>query len=234
MSDTTTPRAETSSAAVRPGADRAIATLLACGVATAPIYVGVGLFQMLVRDGFDIRRHPLSLMSNGDLGWIQIANFVITGLLTVAGAIGMRRAMRPGRGAIWGPLLVGIYGAAVVTAGVFRADPADGFPPGTPMGTPNQVSWHGLVHFGVAALGFFALIAACFVLARQFFTERQRGWAIYSLATGVVFLAGFLSVPVGAGNAVVNVVFALTIVAAVAWVSMITARLRRQINATSG
>jgi len=28
------------------------------------------MFQMLVRDGFDIRRHALSLLTNRDLGWI--------------------------------------------------------------------------------------------------------------------------------------------------------------------
>ena len=55
------------------------------------------MFQMLVRDGFDIRRHALSLLTNGDLGWIQILNFVLPGLLVIAGAFGMRRALRWGR-----------------------------------------------------------------------------------------------------------------------------------------
>ena len=50
--------------------------LLKCGVLAGPIYVVVGLLQVLLREGFDIRRHALSLMSNGDLGWIQIASFI--------------------------------------------------------------------------------------------------------------------------------------------------------------
>ena len=41
--------------------------------------------------------HPLSLLSLGDLGWIQIANFVVTGLLVTACAIGMRRVLHPAR-----------------------------------------------------------------------------------------------------------------------------------------
>jgi hypothetical protein len=45
------------------------------------------MFQMLVRHGFDIRRHALSLLTNGDLGWIQILNFVLPGLLVIAGAL---------------------------------------------------------------------------------------------------------------------------------------------------
>ncbi|WP_246238660.1 DUF998 domain-containing protein [Acrocarpospora corrugata] len=209
---------------------RATTRLLACGMAAGPIYVGAGLIQLFIRDGFDITRHPLSLMSNGELGWIQIANFLLTGLLTVAGAIGMRRALHPGRGATWGPLLVGLYGTAVFTAGLFPADPVDGFPPGTPTGPPQQVSGPGLIHFGVSALGFLALIAGCFVLARHFSADRQRGWALYSAATGAAFLLGFMAVPAGGGNPAVNVTFALTIVAAWAWVSAISALLRSRID----
>jgi hypothetical protein len=37
----------------------------------------VGLIQVLVRDGFDIGRHALSLLGNGDLVWLQIASFSI-------------------------------------------------------------------------------------------------------------------------------------------------------------
>ena len=50
------------------------------------------------RDGFDLARHPLSLLSLGDLGWIQIANFVLSGLLFLACAAGMRRVMVEGKG----------------------------------------------------------------------------------------------------------------------------------------
>ena len=79
--------------------------LLVCGVIAGPIYVAVGLIEILIRPGFDITRHELSLMSLGDLGWIQIANFLATGLLVIAGSIGMRRVLHPGRGGTWGPLL---------------------------------------------------------------------------------------------------------------------------------
>jgi hypothetical membrane protein len=58
----------------------------------------VGVMQMVIRPGFDIRRHALSLLSNGHLGWIQIANFVITGALLIAGAVGLKRAFESGRG----------------------------------------------------------------------------------------------------------------------------------------
>src|SRR5262245_50109526 len=118
--------------------------LLACGVAAGPLYILVGAAQALTRAGFDPTRHPLSLLSNGDLGWIQIGNFLLSGLLVIAGAVGMRRALRPGKGSTWGPLLVGLYGLGLIGAGAFVADPMDGFPPGTPSGPPTAITQHGM------------------------------------------------------------------------------------------
>src|SRR3989441_5108147 len=106
-------------------------TLLACGAVAGPLYLVVGLAQAFTRPGFDLTRHPLSLLSNGDLGWIQITNFLLSGLLVVAGAVGMRQALASGRGRTWGPLLVGVYGLGLIGAAFFVADPAQGFPPGT-------------------------------------------------------------------------------------------------------
>jgi hypothetical protein len=61
---------------------RVTKTLLACGVVAGPLYVLVSLTEALTRDGFDLARHQWSLLSNGDLGWIHIANLVVTGLVT--------------------------------------------------------------------------------------------------------------------------------------------------------
>jgi hypothetical protein len=51
-------------------------SLLRCGVVAGPFYLAVGLMQALVRDGFDVARHSLRVLSNGSGGWIQTANFV--------------------------------------------------------------------------------------------------------------------------------------------------------------
>src|SRR5258706_13187457 len=102
--------------------NRLTRALLTCGVLAGPLYIVVGAAQMLIRPGFDPTRHDLSLMSNGSLGWIQITNFIVTGLLTVAGAAGMRRALPAGHGRTWGPLLLAIYGLGLIGAGLFVAD----------------------------------------------------------------------------------------------------------------
>jgi len=205
-------------------------TLLACGVIAGPIYVGVGLFEILLRPGFDIRRHALSLMSNGDLGWIQIASFLLTGVLVIAGAVGMRRALaaQRGLGATWGPLLIGLYGLGLIGAGIFVADPMDGFPIGTPPGPPVANSWHGPLHFVAGGIGFLGLIAACFVFARRFAGQRQPGWAAFSALTGILFLAGFAAIGSGAKAPWVVPAFTAAVVLVWSWLSALAARLRAE------
>jgi hypothetical protein len=162
--------------------------MLLGGAAAGPLFIVVAFAQVFLRDGFDPARHPLSLLSLGDAGWVQISNFVLAGLLFIAAAIGMRRVMRPGRGAGWGPALVGVFGACLVAGGLLLADPAYGFPPGTPPGAPEELTWHGVLHGIAPAAGFLALVMACLVLASWFARRRARGWAVYSVVTGVTIL----------------------------------------------
>ena len=56
---------------------RGTAMLLAAGVVAGPLFLTVWLIQAITRDGFDPTYHPLSLLSLGGLGWIQIASFVV-------------------------------------------------------------------------------------------------------------------------------------------------------------
>jgi len=198
--------------------------LLICGLIAGPFYIVVGMIQALTRPGFDLMRHDLSLLANGDLGWIQITNLVLTGLLVIAGAVGMRRALPAGPGRIWGPVLLGIYGLGLIGAGFFTADPAFGFPPGTPADA-HTISWHGLLHIICGGVGFLALIAACFVMARRFASRRQRGWAAYSTATGVIFFAAFVGVATGSGQPWSVIGFWIGVVFAWAWISTMAARL---------
>ena len=208
------------------GATSLTRALLACGVAAGPVYVGVSLAQALTREGFDLTRHSWSLLSTGDLGWIQITNFVVTGLLTAAGARGMRRALRGGRVGTWGPQLIGLYGVSLIAAGAFVADPMDGFPARTPAGPPAVFTWHSLMHLVSGAIGFLGLIAGCLVFARRFAAAGERGWAVYSAITGVFFLAAFFGIASGSSSPVTVLAFVAAVLLAWSWVSALSARLR--------
>ena len=196
-------------------------TLLVGGVVAGPFYLGVALLQALTRDGFDITRHAVSLLSLGAMGWVQVANFIATGLLVLACAVGLRRVMRGavggsgaggasgargagggsggsrGLGGTWGPLFLGVYGVALVASGLFPADAGFGFPPGTPDGPPAAMTTAGTLHFTVGGIGFMALIGACMVLARRYSVEGARGMALFSAVTGFAFLAAFMGIASG-------------------------------------
>lgn len=199
-------------------------SLLGYGVVAGPLYAAAVAAQAATRDGFDITRHAASLLSNGDLGWIQITTFAVTGLMSIAAAVGMHRAL--GSGYTWGPRLVGLWGVGLLAAAAFRADPMDGFPIGTPEGV-GPVSWHGALHMVAAAVGFLGLVAACFVFARRFATRAERGWAAFSVITGAVFLAAFAGLASGSGNPAAVVAFWGAVVLAWAWVSALSAHLYR-------
>ncbi|MEP6798595.1 MAG: DUF998 domain-containing protein, partial [Lapillicoccus sp.] len=73
------------------GPDRVTKSLLGYGVLAGPFTVGLSLAQAFTRPGFDLTRHPWSLLENGDLGWLQVTNFVLTGLMVIAFAVGLAR-----------------------------------------------------------------------------------------------------------------------------------------------
>jgi hypothetical protein len=79
--------------------------LLVCGAIAGPLFVVGLLFEGATRANYDPLRHPVSSLALGDYGWVQSANFVVTGLLTLALSVGLRRALRLGKGSTCGPLL---------------------------------------------------------------------------------------------------------------------------------
>jgi hypothetical protein len=207
---------------------RVTKSLLGYGVIAGPLYVGVSLAQALTRDGFDLTRHAWSLLANGDLGWIQIANFTLSGAMLVAFAVGLRRALRGGRGQAWAPRLLGTFGVAMaLSALVFRADPAQGFPPGAP--EQPQLTWHGALHYPVAGISFLSLVVACLVIASRYRAEGRPGWAAFSRVTGAVFLVGFAGLSASAGAAWSVVTFIVALLLAFAWISALAVDRYRQV-----
>jgi hypothetical membrane protein len=206
-------------------------TLLAGGVAAGPFfYLMVGA-QMVARPGFDARRHPLSLLSLGDWGCIQIATFVLTGALAIASALGVRRALAGGRAGTGGPLLLGLWGVGLIAAGAFPPDPALGFPPGTPPGVPAHMSWHSTLHGVAFFTAFSSLVATCVVFARRFAGLGRRAWSAYCVATAVatpVIVAVGVAHPEAPG-----VPFAVAGIVGFGWVSLLAVQLSAQVGESS-
>jgi hypothetical membrane protein len=195
-------------------AARVTRSLLGYGVLAGIVYLGLGFGQALTRDGFDLTRHAWSLLENGRYGWVQVTNFVVAGLMTVAAAVGLRRAL--GRSAA--PWLIGIYGVSMIGAGIFRADAVQGFPAGAP--ESGVISWHGMLHLMVGGVGFLAFTAACLVLGRRFARAGQSGLAWFSRATGVAFLAAFAGIASGS-HGPTTLAFLAAVALAWAWLAVV-------------
>ena len=165
--------------------------LLLCGAIAGPLFIFVLLVQDYTRPGFDPRLDLLSLLSLGDWGWVQIVNFILVGLLNLLYAVGLWRRLHPGRGGTWGPIFIGAYGLGLILVGIFRTDPANGFPPGVPAAT--QPTFHGAIHALGALFVFLLLSAALMVFVRLFLAWKERWWAFYCLASAVLFLLIFFT-----------------------------------------
>src|SRR5215469_8471717 len=197
--------------------------LLAGGVIGPLLNMVVLLVLGATRPGYNAWQVPDSNLELGMGGWIQIANYIITGALVLGFAIGLRRVLRTGRGSTWGPILLGIYGLTFIATGIFVTDPALGYPPGA----SSMLTIHGILHDVFGQLQFISLMAACFVLARRDAADPDgRGWAWYSVATGLLVAAS-------------DVVFAVTfrlggpaglierigIIAGCGWIALLAIRL---------
>jgi Protein of unknown function (DUF998) len=200
--------------------------LLTCGVIAGPLFVGVVALQALTRDGFDLSRHPISLLSLGDLGWIQITNFVVAGLLSIAFAVGMWLLLHPSRAGTWGPILMGVFGTGLVAGGAFVTDPSLAFPPGAPEGALADYSWHATVHNVAPGISLDAIIIVCLVFVRRFAALRHWGWVTYSAGTAATVL--LLSWWPDEGG--ISVRLALAVVFAFMWVTALAVRLRAELS----
>jgi hypothetical protein len=194
-------------------------------VVAGPFYLAVGLLQAFLRDGFDLARHPLSVLANGPGGWVQTANFVITGLMVLAAAVGFGRVLGPkSRAVTW---FLGGFGLSMILAAVFPADPVDGFPPGTPEGFPTSISTRGLLHFVAGALGFTCLAISCLAAARAMSRRQLSSLARLSLLSGLGILLGFFggfALPVG----ILGIWFA--VVVGWAWLTIMSLRLNARVQ----
>ena len=204
------------------------AFLLGCGSVAGFLFIVVSFAQAFIRSGYEFSEHPLSLLSLGDFGWVQILNFVVVGVLFVACAIGMRDALGRENGGMWIPRLLGVFAACVVAGGILLTDPAFGFPAGVPAGHAKEMSWHGIGHAIAFPLGFVALVASFFVFARRYRRVRERGWAAACVAIGVVVLVLSMWPNMADGPEGRFAPLWAAMVLAFGWVSIIAIRLQRK------
>ena len=141
--------------------------LLWSGIAGAVSFVVVFLVDGAVKPDYDAVRDPVSEAAIGRGGWVQIANFILTGTLLAFSAVALRQTV--GSSTAFTVTLVGV---SLVCAGVFVSDPV-----------PHEhATWHGVAHNVVSVIVFGALAVGCFVAARW---RPTPSWRRYCRATGI-------------------------------------------------
>ena len=152
------------------------------------------------RAGYDWRAHAVSSLACGREGWLQRANFVLTGVLYSCAARGIARCPRQSTGPRLIPALLGAAGAGLIGSGIFVTDPVGGFPPAAPgengssQGTDAAASpsLEGSLH-NLCAIPIFAGIpvaglASALAAARR----KDYGWACYSAVSSLSMAGNFL------------------------------------------
>jgi hypothetical protein len=206
---------------------------LTAGIIAGPFFIVLALVQAFTREGFDWVKHPASMLSLGDSGWIQIANFVLTGILFIMCGVGLRQALTTGIGSTWAPRLFVLFGLALIMGGVFTADPGLGFPPGAPEGPAKEMSWHGVIHGIAPILGFVSQFTALIILARRFGSQGLRGWKTSTIVVAVVMfvLATIPNFTADWERGVFNFLPLWTGVAlGYGWTSLVIAKVKREIK----
>lgn len=210
--------------------------LLYCGLAAGPVFVTAFLVEGASREGYRPSRHPVSSLALGPRGWVQAANFTVTGTLVLAGAAGLWRARDPALSTRVGQALIGAAGAGLIGAAVFATDPVSGYPPGTPDAL-LQPSRTGIVHNLAAVPVFVGLPAAAFTCSWRSFRIGQRGFGLYCAATATTMLATTALFGAGFNQSprLVNLAGLFqraSIVTGFGWLTVLSARALRRAPAT--
>lgn len=164
--------------------------LVYAGIIGPLLFIVVFIAEGLTRPGYSAWRNYVSQLATGDGGWVQTVNFLVCGALVLVFALGLRASVAGTRGSMSGPVLIGLFGTALLVAGTFVTDPTLGYP----VGAPIVHTVHGMVH-GLAGLAAFTFLpASAFVMAWHFGAEPgARRWRNYSLAIGILLITCFIA-----------------------------------------
>jgi Protein of unknown function (DUF998) len=161
------------------------------GLVAPILFTGVYLIEGATRRDYDPIRLQVSLLSLGDRGGIQVASFLVNGVLLVAFATALRSRLRDGRGALAAPMALGLSGLGMIVAGLFTTQPMFGYPPGAPASLADDVTPTSVLHLLGAFLLFFGLAGATIAFARRYWQDGRGAWAAACVAAGLVVLVSF-------------------------------------------
>ncbi len=168
----------------RPGSGRRLRLATAAGTAAPVLFVAVFVTEGWLRPDYQPLSMFVSELSLGPRGWVQIANFLVSGALLIVFARAAAPYLRGGRAGAVGPILLQIIGLSLMASGPFVTDPS---------ALITRPSVHGLIHGVFGAVVFSLAPVSCFVFYRRF--RRDPAWhrlAAWSLVAAVSLVVGIV------------------------------------------
>jgi hypothetical protein len=147
--------------------------------------VGTFTVEGFLRSGYDPSSMYISALSLGPRGWIQVANFIMFGLLLFVFTRGLPGDLQVGKGSKAGPILLTTLSVLFLISGPFVMDPT-----GTPLA---QATVHGTIHGLAGGIVFLLMPIICFVYLRRFLADpnwRSARW--WTLVLGTIEAVGVL------------------------------------------
>lgn len=212
----------------RAGATQA---LLRCGEVAGPLFLATAMAEGLRRPDYRAARHPISSLALGPRGWVQVANFTTVGTLCLAFAAGLARA-HPSDSPRSGPPLIAATAAGLLACAAFRADPVNGYPPGTPP-TPERMTPAGYAHLIASSAVMVGVPATTIGHARRAHRSDERGWSRFSAATAGVAAIAFTGACAGFAQvsvlpAVAGALQRVAVASSFTWLTVFAARTLRR------
>jgi hypothetical protein len=129
------------------------------GIIGPILFTATFLIEGWLRPGYEPLRMFVSALSLGPRGWVQIANFIVFGVLFLIFTRAVAAEFKSGK-ASRGPILLTIIASCYLLSGPFVMDPT-----GTPL---SQTTLHGTLHGIFGAIVFSLMPITCFVFLRRF------------------------------------------------------------------
>jgi hypothetical protein len=205
--------------------DQKTSLLLLGGPLGCALAILVFLTLGFTRANYSSLKHPVSSLALDHLGWIESLSFILSGILVFIFSFGLDRTLREVKGGRWTASFLSAVGIGLIGAGIFKTDPIYGYPMDEPL-LLEQTTLTGKLHELLSVFVFIGLPVAAFRFTLQFAEMGERGWANYSLFSGIAVLAFLLLAEIGFQQIPYLVEFAglfqrLSIIAGCTWLTLL-------------
>jgi hypothetical protein len=146
------------------------------GIIGPALFVTVFLVEGWIRPGYNPLAEFVSALSLGPRGWIQIANFIIFGLLLFAFSRVVAAEFPSGKASRWGVILLMVLGVCYFVSGPAVMDPTTGT-----LNSLAGATFHGILHGIMGGIVFLIMPIVIFVFLRRFRSDPEwqflKGWS---------------------------------------------------------